>query len=139
MGELMLYGRGAGGEPTASAVLGDLIDAAANLRAGTHARFGPLPAARISPISALRSAYSLTIHVTDAPGVLGRVATTFGENQVSIQSMEQAGTGDDTANEAQLIFVTHVASESDVQATLDALRSLDVVRSVGAVLRVVGS
>ena len=80
-----------------------------------------------------------TIHVTDAPGVLGRVATTFGENQVSIQSMEQAGTGDDTANEAQLIFVTHVASESDVQATLDALRSLDVVRSVGAVLRVVGS
>ncbi len=139
VGELMLYGRGAGGEPTASAVLGDLIDAASNLRAGTHARFGPLPPAQIMPISDLRSAYSLTLHVNDEPGVLGQVATTFGQNNVSIQSMEQAGASEETGNEAQLVFVTHLASESDVRATLDTLRDLDAVRSVGAVIRVVGN
>ncbi len=139
VGELMLYGRGAGGEPTASAVFGDLIDAASNLRAGTHARFGPLPPADISPIADLRSAYSLTLHVNDEPGVLGKVATTFGENDVSIKSMEQASASEETGNEAQLIFVTHLASERDVRTTLDQLRLLDPVRSVGAVLRVVGS
>ncbi len=133
VGELMLYGRGAGGEPTASAVLGDLIDAAANWRAGTHAYFGPLPVAAIRSIDDLESAYCLTLNVRDETGVLAEVATTFGNHGVSIKSMEQSGLGD----EAQIIFITHVAPERDVRATLDELRNLDRVRSVGAVLRVV--
>ncbi len=135
VGDLMLYGRGAGGEPTASAVLGDVIDAASNLRSQSFARFGPLPPAQIRPIDELRSAYYLTLNVVDQPGVLALVADTFGRHDVSIRSMEQEGL--DSA--ARLIFITHVAAESDMRATLAEFAKLDAVRSIGAVLRVVGN
>ncbi len=134
VGELMFYGRGAGGRPTASAVLGDLVDAASNLRRGTSASVGALGRARIRHIDELGSEYYLNLEVVDRPGVLARVAGVFGEHAVSIRSMEQEGLGDD----ARLIFITHLACERDVQATLRDLRELDVVRSVGSVLRVVG-
>ncbi len=134
VGELMLYGRGAGGMPTASAVLGDLIDAAVNLRRGTSASIGVLPRARIRPIDELRSAYYLNLDVLDRPGVLHAVSGVFAEHGVSIRSMEQEGLGE----EARLIFITHVAREADVQATLAGLRDLDVVDRVNSVLRVVG-
>ena len=133
-GELMLYGRGAGGPPTASAVLGDLIDAARNLRAGSPApapRRGPIP---IRPVEELWSAFYLNLEVVDRPGVLAAVATVFGDHGVSIRTMEQEGLGD----EARLIFLTHAAREGDVQDTLDALRQLEAVDRVGSVLRVVG-
>ncbi len=133
-GELMLFGRGAGGAPTASAVLGDLIDAARNLRSGTHA---PPPRrharGRLVPIDELRSAYYLSMDVADQPGVLAAVATVFGDHAVSIRAMEQVGLG----SEARLIFLTHVAREGDVQATLVDLRRLAEVDRVGGVLRVV--
>ena len=134
VGELMFYGRGAGGGPTASAVLGDVIDAAVNLRRGSHATVGTLSRARIRPIDDVSSAFYLNLEVFDRPGVLAKVAGVFGDHGVSIRSMEQEGLGD----EARLIFITHEAVERDVQATLHDLRQLDVVDRVGTVLRVVG-
>ena len=134
VGDLMLYGRGAGGLPTASAVLGDVIDAAGNLQRGTSAAIGALSRARIRPIDDLESAYYLSLDVADQPGVLAQVASVFGERGVSIRSMEQEGLD----HEARLIFITHRALERDVQATLHGLRELDTVRSVGSVLRVIG-
>jgi len=133
-GELMLYGLGAGGRPTASAVLGDIIDAAHHLRTGSPARFVAPVRPRIRPTDDLRCAWYLNIDVVDRPGVLAVVARLFGDNGVSIRSMEQVGLDD----EARLIFVTHVAREGDVQRTLSGLRGLDVVDHVGGVLRVMG-
>jgi homoserine dehydrogenase len=133
-GELMLYGQGAGGKPTASAVLGDLIDAAHHLRTGAPARFVPLKRPRFRPTDDLRCAWYVNIDVADRPGVLAAVAQIFGDNGVSIRSMEQVGLG----AEARLIFLTHVAREGDVQRTLEGLRRLDVVDHIGGVLRVMG-
>jgi homoserine dehydrogenase len=135
VGELMLYGRGAGGMPTASAVLGDLIDAAHNLQAGGSGRTAALGSATIHPIEELRSQYYLDIEVFDRPGVLAAVAGVFGDHGVSIRSMEQEGLGD----EARLVFITHVAFERDMQATIAGLRELDAVDRVGTMLRVVGA
>ncbi len=133
-GELMLYGRGAGGPPTASAVLGDLIDASHRLRQGSHAPLVRRVRPRIRPADELRCAWYLNIDVLDRPGVLAAVATVFGDHGVSIRSMEQVGLDD----EARLIFLTHVARQGDVRRTLEGLRRLDVVGHVGGVLRVVG-
>jgi homoserine dehydrogenase len=133
-GSLMLYGQGAGGAPTASAVLGDVIDAARHLRAGTSspAPVQALPVAA-TPIDSLRSAFYLSLDAFDRPGVLASVASVFGEHQVSIRSMEQQGLGD----EARLVFVTHEAAEADMAATIAALGKLEGVEAVGGVLRVV--
>ncbi len=132
VGELMFYGRGAGGNPTASAVLGDLIDAALNLRKGSSASVGALGEVPIRPIDDLVSEYYVHLDVVDQPGVLSAVAGIFGAHGVSISSMEQEGLGD----EADLVFITHRALERDVQATLRDLRELDVVHHVGSVIRV---
>jgi homoserine dehydrogenase len=134
VGEVMLYGRGAGGMPTASAVLGDLVDAAHNLRAGGAGRAATLRRAAIRPVDDLSSEYYLNLDVVDRPGVLAAVATVFGQHGVSIRSMEQEGLGD----EARLVFITHTACERDVQATLDGLGRLDVVKRIGGILRVIG-
>ena len=93
VGELMFYGRGAGGRPTASAVLGDLIDAACNIKSSHGAPIGELSEANIATIDYLESSYFLEVELEDRPGVLAQVATVFGENNVSIQSMEQEGLG----------------------------------------------
>ena len=105
VGNLMFYGRGAGGKPTASAVLGDLIDAATNLRKNSSASVGTLVEARIRPIDEATSEYYLNLEVADRPGVLAAVAGIFGRHDVSIRAMEQEGLGD----EARLIFITHTA------------------------------
>lgn len=133
-GELMFYGRGAGGMPSASAVLGDVIDAAQNLAKGTHASIGSIGRSRIRPIDELFSAFYLNLEVTDEPGVLATVAGVLGEHEVSIRSMEQEGLGD----QARLVFITHEASESAVRATLKELSALDSVQRVNSVLRVIG-
>ena len=133
VGELMLYGRGAGGMPTASAVLGDLIDAAGNLRKKTFASLGHLGRAEICPIDEMRGQYYLNTEVSDRPGVLHEVSGVFARHDVSIQSMEQEGLGD----KARLIFITHDASEASMQATLHDLRELDVVRRVTSMMRVI--
>jgi homoserine dehydrogenase len=134
VGDLMFYGRGAGGFPTASAVLGDLIDAAVNRARGSHASIGVLGKARIRPIDEVETAYYLNIDVFDRPGVLAAVAGVFGAHGVSIRSMEQEGLGD----EARLVFITHIAREAAMQATVRDLHHLDAVDRITSVLRVIG-
>ena len=134
VGDLMFYGRGAGGDPTGSAVLGDLIDAAVNLRKGTHADLLSLTRRPIRPIDELHASYYVNLDVVDRPGVLRAVAEAFERHQVSIRSLEQEGGGAG----ARLIFITHQAREADVQATLEDLRGLDVIHRITSVLRVIG-
>ena len=135
VGSLMFYGRGAGGNPTASAVLGDVIDAAVNLVKGTHGSIGSFAKAIIRPIDETSSEYLLSMEVADKPGVLHAVTGAFANNGVSIRAAEQEGIGAD----ARLVFITHEAKESDLQATVRQLREMDVVKQVGGMLRVVGS
>ncbi|MEY2405401.1 MAG: homoserine dehydrogenase, partial [Acidimicrobiaceae bacterium] len=133
VGNLMFYGRGAGGMPSASAVLGDLIDAGSNLRRGSSASVGALAKVRIRSIDEASSEYYLNLEVADRAGVLAAVAGVLAAHDVSIRAMEQDGLGD----EARLIFITHTARESDVQATLRDLRELDAVDRIGSLLRVI--
>jgi homoserine dehydrogenase len=135
VGQLMLLGRGAGGGPTASAVLGDVIDAATNLRAGSRgATIGTPVRKAIRPIDEVAAQFYVALDAADRPGVLAAIAGVFGRHGVSIQSMQQKGQGD----EARLIFVTHTAREADLRSTINEVRELDVVRRVGSVLRVLG-
>jgi homoserine dehydrogenase len=133
VGSLMFYGRGAGGRPTASAVLGDVIDAAVNRTTGTHGALGTFGKARVKPIDETSAEYLLGLEVADESGVLHAVTGVFADHDVSIRAAEQEGIGAD----ARLVFITHEAKESAVQATVHRLRELDVVRHVGALLRVI--
>jgi homoserine dehydrogenase len=134
-GELMLYGQGAGGLPTASAVVGDLIDAVRNRQAGTTAPTPDRMPARLLPEEDLRTQYYMSVDVVDRPGVLAAVTKVFGDHDVSIRSMEQEG----HAGDARLLFVTHVAREGDVRATLATLADLDAVEEIGGVIRIIGN
>jgi homoserine dehydrogenase len=134
-GELMLYGQGAGGLPTASAVVGDLIDASRNLLAGTTAPAPDRQPAHLVPAADLEAGFYVSLDVADRPGVLGAVTTAFGDHGVSIRSVEQEGGGDG----ARLVFVTHVAREGDLRATLADLEGLDAVARIGGVMRIVGT
>jgi homoserine dehydrogenase len=132
-GPLMFYGRGAGSLPTGSAVLGDVIDVARNLRqtargaAGSTHRSDP-----IAPIGELRTQYCVRLEVDDRPGVLAEAAHVFGAHDVSIAQVWQDGV-DDTA---QLVLITHRAREADLRATVDELARTGPVRRVASVLRV---
>lgn len=134
-GELMFYGRGAGGRPTASAVLGDVIDAAVNLNRKTHRSVPSGGKTTIRPIDDLESAYYVNIEVNDSPGVLAQVAGVFANHGLSIMSMEQEGLG----GGARIAIITHNAKERGFQAALHDLRKLDVVIGVRSVLRVIGA
>ena len=141
VGELMFYGRGAGGDPTASAVLGDLIDAAVNLRSGAHGSIGGLGTPQLRPSEQASSAHYLSLVAVDRPGVLATIASVLGENGVSIASMAQSAAdselgGSLAEDEARLDFITHRVGRLELDATLAALRSLDAVRRVGSVIRV---
>ncbi len=133
-GPLMWLGQGAGGEPTATAVLGDVLDAARNRVSGRHDEpFSGDRSLHYVPAGELRSAFYLSVDVLDRPGVLAEVASVFGRHEVSIQSMDQSGIGD----EARLAFLTHDALSADVEATVEELVALSSVDSVGACIRVV--
>ena len=134
VGELMFYGPGAGGRPTASAVFGDVIDASGNLQRSHGSLIGALDRPLICPPESFESSFYLNLKVEDQPGVLARVAEVFENHGVSIQSMEQEG----MASEARLTFITHSVHEKDLLHTLESLKSLDVVSNVDSVLRVVG-
>ena len=112
-----------------------MIDAAVNLVKGTHGSIGSFAKATIRPIDETSSEYLLSMEVADKPGVLHAVTGAFANNGVSIRAAEQEGIGAD----ARLVFITHVAKESDLQATVRQLREMDVVKQVGGMLRVVGS
>ncbi len=133
VGRLMFYGRGAGGGPTASAVLGDVIDASVNLTKGTHASLGSLSPMRRAPEASRTSAFYLHIEVFDRPGVLAAVASVLGNNNVSVRSMEQDDMGDD----ARIVFITHEAREIDMAKCVKELRRLKSVKSVLSTLRVI--
>jgi homoserine dehydrogenase len=135
VGSLMFYGRGAGGMPTASAVLGDVLDAAVNLRQGTHGSLGTFSRAKIRPIDETESEYLLSLNVADRPGVLHSVTGVFARHNVSIRAAEQEGMSDN----ASLVFITHRANEASLQACIRELRDLDVVKQVGSILRVIGA
>jgi homoserine dehydrogenase len=132
-GELMFYGRGAGAEPTGSAVVGDVIDVARNLlqtaRGPSESQHRPKD---LRSIDELRTQYYVLLDVEDAPGVLAAVATTFGDHGVSIAQVWQEGAKDS----AQLVLITHRAREDALRATVAALADLPSIRSVASVLRV---
>jgi len=133
VGELMFYGRGAGGKATATAVVGDLVSVARNLLAGArgvgctcfHER-------TIRPMEEMTGQYYILLRVEDRPGVLAEIASVFGESDVSIKSVWQEGSGKD----AQLVFITHRAREGPFQEAVAALRGLPAVVEVRSVLRV---
>jgi len=134
-GPLMLMGRGAGGDPTASAVLGDILEAARNRLLGRRSATPDVEEGLSDfPLSELQNTFYLTIDVADKPGVLAAVTAVFGDHGVSIRLMEQSGFGD----EARLTFVTHHALESDMSATIEDLQTLDVVDAIGTCLRILG-
>jgi homoserine dehydrogenase len=133
-GELMLYGQGAGGLPTASAVVGDLIDATRNRLAGTSAPAPERRPARLLPEDDLESEYFLSLEVEDRVGVLSVVSGVLGRHGVSIRSMEQ----DEFGSTARLLFVTHRAREGAMRSALDDLGDLDSVHAVGGLMRLVG-
>ncbi|MCM0614808.1 homoserine dehydrogenase [Paenarthrobacter sp. TYUT067] len=140
-GELMFYGQGAGGTPTASAVLGDLVSAARRLVLGgpgrTETTTGHVPALAID---ASTTSYYIGLDVADQAGVLARIAHIFAENGVSIETMRQTIHRDSASNveSAELKIVTHRASEAALAATVEAVKGLDVINSVTSVLRVEG-
>ncbi|NUS72699.1 MAG: homoserine dehydrogenase [Corynebacteriales bacterium] len=132
-GQLMFYGPGAGGNPTASAVLGDLVAVARNRRNGGRAAGESTYAAlRVHPMGETTTRYYIKLEVIDKPGVLAKVATAHADNNVSIATLEQEGLGAD----AMLNVVTHAATDAQLNATVSALRGLDAVRDVLSVMRV---
>ena len=134
-GQMMFYGRGAGGAPTASAVLGDVVAAARNRVSGGR---GPgestYAALEVRPIDGALTRYYVNLDVADKPGVLASIAQAFADNGVSIQVVRQDGHGDD----AGLIVRTHLATEGALRQTVDRLRTLDSVEQVVGVMRVEG-
>lgn len=140
-GELMFYGQGAGGTPTASAVLGDLVSAARRVVLGgpgrTETTTGHVPALSIN---ASNTSYYIGLDVADQAGVLARITHIFAEHGVSIEIMRQTIHRDAASNveSAELKIVTHRASEAALAATVEAIKGLDVINSVTSVLRVEG-
>ncbi len=135
-GELMFYGRGAGGAPTASAVLGDLIAIARNkTRGGEGHGESDYAQLAIAPIDNVLTRYLIRLDVADKPGVLASVAQTFASHNVSIETVRQSGRG----SSAELIVMTHTATDSSLAATVDALSKSDVVKNVESVIRVEGA
>jgi homoserine dehydrogenase len=134
-GQLMFYGAGAGGTPTASAVLGDVVAVARNRLAGTHgpelSTYAELP---VLPMGDTLTRYHVSLDVDDRPGVLAPVAEVFARHDVSIEAVRQSSRGD----EALLIIVTHEARDAALAATVSELEALPVVRAVASVMRVEG-
>jgi homoserine dehydrogenase len=133
VGELLFAGPGAGGEPTATAVLGDVIDAAREHLSGSQVA----PAIKIQPgevvdFGKVNTQWYLRLEVADSPGVLSQIASAFADAGVSLGSVRQEGRGDS----ATLVLVTHTAPEAAQQAAVATLRSLEVVETVASAIRV---
>ncbi len=135
VGELMFYGRGAGGGPTATAVVGDVIDAARNLRQGARGPHAAPPVGTsVRALADVAGQFYVRLEVVDRPGVLAAVAGVFGAHGVSIRSVIQEG----RENDAELVLITHRSAERAMAATLAELAAQEAVKSVAATLRVVG-
>lgn len=134
----MFYGQGAGGAPTASAVLGDLVMAARNRVQGGRgpraSRYAQLP---VAPIGLIPTRYYVRMRVADKPGVLATVAAEFAKREVSIATVRQEGEVDETG--ARLVVLTHKATDAALSETVAALADLDVVLGVASVIRLEGT
>ncbi|MGC0422930.1 homoserine dehydrogenase [Embleya sp. AB8] len=134
-GQLMFYGPGAGGAPTASAVLGDLVAVCRHKLSGTT---GPGESAYAQltpqPVGIARTRYHLSLDVADRAGVLAQVAAVFAQHDVSIDTVRQQGRDGD----ATLVIVTHTATDAALAATVADLRGMDIVRDIAGIMRVEG-
>ncbi|MDR7082985.1 homoserine dehydrogenase [Arthrobacter ginsengisoli] len=140
-GELMFYGQGAGGKPTASAIMGDLVSAARSIVLGGPGRAETTTGKVVAlPVTAAVTSYYIGLDVADQPGVLAKIARLFAEHGVSIEIMRQTihRDADSKIESAELRIVTHRASEAALAATVEAVKGLDVINSVTSVLRVEG-
>ncbi|OAN34304.1 homoserine dehydrogenase [Mycolicibacterium iranicum] len=141
-GRLMFYGQGAGGAPTASAVLGDVVMAARNRvqggRGPRESKYAKLP---IAPIGFIPTRYYVNMNVADRPGVLSAVAAQFAKREVSIAEVRQEGMVDGEGQRcgARIVVVTHQATDAALSETVAALADLDVVQSINSVLRLEGT
>jgi homoserine dehydrogenase len=134
-GAMMFYGRGAGGAPTASAILGDLVAVARHrISGGLGPRESDYADLGVAPMGSTKTRYLIRLEVADRPGVLAAVAQTFSKHDVSIQTVRQTGRGDN----AELIVMTHKAADSALAATVADLSTLDAVKDIASVLRVEG-
>jgi homoserine dehydrogenase len=134
-GEMMFYGQGAGGAPTASAVLGDLVAVARNkVASGRGPRESAYAALPVQPMGNTPTRYHISLDVADKPGVLSQVAAVFAEHDVSIAAVRQEGRVED----ASLVIVTHAATDAALRSTVDKIGGLPVVREVVSVMRVEG-
>ena len=134
-GDMMFYGRGAGGAPTASAILGDLVAIARHrISGGLGPRESDYAELAIAPIGSTKTRYLIRLDVADRPGVLASVAQTFAKHSVSIQTVRQTGRDD----AAELIVMTHKATDAALAATVSDLKGLDSVKYVASVIRVEG-
>ncbi|BBX15460.1 homoserine dehydrogenase [Mycolicibacterium duvalii] len=141
-GRLMFYGQGAGGSPTASAVMGDLVMAARNRvqggRGPRESKYAKLP---VAPIGDISTRYYVNMNVADRPGVLSAVAAEFAKHEVSIAEVRQEGMVDEGGQRcgARIVVVTHRATDAALSETVAALAGLEVVQSINSVLRMEGT
>ena len=135
-GQLMFYGPGAGGAPTASAILGDVVAVARHrVSDSVGPRESDYADRAIAPIGDTKTQFLIRLNVADKPGVLAAIAQVFATEGVSIQTVRQSGRG----NDAELIVVSHGATEEALSSTVSALSKMDIVTKVESVLRVLGS
>jgi homoserine dehydrogenase len=133
VGELMFYGQGAGSLPTATAILGDVVNIARNLgRAPVSRRSYWSRPGDVSSMEEVATRFYMVLKVADRPGVLAKIAGVFGDNNVSLQSVVQKGIGDS----AEIVLITHKVLERDFRTARDGLESLDVVEEIPSVIRV---
>ncbi len=137
LGRALFVGRGAGAEPTSSAIVADLIDLAHNLRRGVHNRIphGVVDDLAICSMDSIRSRYYFRLWVTDTSGVLARIGSVCDDYGISIASVIQKET-DESAGRAELVFLTHEACEVNFQEAIESLSQLDVVTDVASTFRI---
>ena len=137
VGDVMFYGRGAGGGPTGSAVVGDIIEAARNIASGGRARVHhePNAAPQMRPFADFETRFYVRTQVPDQPGMLAQIATTFGQQGVSLESIVQKKTD---GGLAEIVWMTHRTAQRNMDNSLAAFKELEAVREVSALLRVEG-
>lgn len=132
-GDLMFYGQGAGSLPTATAILGDVVNIVRNLgRPPVSRRSYWSRPGEVRPIEELRTRFYMVLKVVDRPGVLARIAGVFGEHEVSLESVVQKGIGDS----AEIVLITHAVSERNFRSARSGLERLEVVQEIPSVIRV---
>ena len=135
-GSLMFYGRGAGGAPTASAILGDVVAVARHIALNSVGQRETDYADRdIAPIESTKTKFLIRLEVADKAGVLAAIATTFANHGVSIQTVNQSGRNSD----AEVTIVTHLATEGELKATVASIKAMDIVNNISSVIRVEGA